>query len=82
MFYSASSISFPWGKKKETNLPEDETFRALMGARSGFCKTRKPLLTPLLRHVMASLLINPPVRVLTWHAKANINKKHSVTPMK
>lgn len=39
------------------NLPEDEALKALIGARSGFCRTRNVLLRPLLRHVTTSLLI-------------------------
>lgn len=41
----------------KVNLPDEEALKALMGARSGFCITRKVLLKPLLRQVTTRRLI-------------------------
>lgn len=41
----------------KVNLPDEEALKALIGARSGFCKTRNVLLRPLLTQVTTSLLM-------------------------
>lgn len=58
-----------------TNLPDEEALNALIGARSGFWSTRNGRFSPLLKHVIISLLLYPPVLSLTYSSQ-------SVKPMR
>jgi hypothetical protein len=57
--------------KHETNLPDEEALNALIGARSGFWSTRNGRFSPLLRHVITSLLLYPPVLSLTCTSQSS-----------
>lgn len=49
----------------DIHLPDEDALKALIGARSGFCKTRNILFKPVRMQVTTNLLINPPDFSLT-----------------
>lgn len=58
-------------QKHEINLPDEDALNALIAARSGFWSTRNGRFSPLLRHVIISLLLNPPLLSLTCTSQIN-----------
>jgi hypothetical protein len=52
-----------------SDRPDEEALNALIGARSGFWSTRNERFSPLLKHVITSLLLYPPVLSLTCNSQ-------------